>query len=64
MVINRDKYLNQLIHKKWNGLIKIITGRRRGRLLGLIMKPIQDCAYIPMGFSPQRHLDSFLIIPS
>ncbi|MBN2853237.1 MAG: AAA family ATPase, partial [Clostridia bacterium] len=29
MVINRDKYLNQLIHKKWNGLIKIITGIRR-----------------------------------
>ena len=29
MVINRDKYLNQLIQKKWNGLIKIITGIRR-----------------------------------
>ena len=29
MIINRDKYLNQLIRKKWNGLIKIITGIRR-----------------------------------
>lgn len=29
MVINRDTYLNQLIRKKRNGLIKIITGIRR-----------------------------------
>ena len=29
MIINRDKYLDQLIRKKWNGLIKIITGIRR-----------------------------------
>ena len=29
MVINRDTYLNQLIRKKQNGLIKIITGIRR-----------------------------------
>ena len=29
MIINRDKYLNQLIRKKWNGLIKIVTGIRR-----------------------------------
>lgn len=29
MIIKRDQYLNQLIRKKWNGLIKIITGIRR-----------------------------------
>ena len=29
MIINRDKYLNQLIQKKGNGLIKIVTGIRR-----------------------------------
>lgn len=29
MVIKRDKYLNQLITSKHNGLIKIITGLRR-----------------------------------
>lgn len=29
MVINRDRYLNKLITKKENGLIKVITGIRR-----------------------------------
>lgn len=29
MVINRDRYLNKLIEKKENGLIKVITGIRR-----------------------------------
>lgn len=29
MKIKRDRYLNQLISGKWNGLIKIITGIRR-----------------------------------
>lgn len=29
MIINRDKYLNQIIQKKNNGLIKIITRLRR-----------------------------------
>ena len=29
MIIKRDKYVNQLINKKGNGLIKIITGIRR-----------------------------------
>lgn len=28
-MINRDKYLNLLIAKKWNGMIKVITGIRR-----------------------------------
>lgn len=29
MVINRDRYLQMLIAKKWNGKIKVITGIRR-----------------------------------
>ncbi len=29
MLIKRDEYLNKLISKKWNGMIKIITGIRR-----------------------------------
>ena len=29
MVIKRDRYLNQLISRQGNGLIKIITGVRR-----------------------------------
>lgn len=29
MVIKRDAYLNRLISKKHNGLIKVITGIRR-----------------------------------
>jgi len=29
MVIKRDKYLNELLSKRWNGKVKIITGIRR-----------------------------------
>lgn len=29
MVIKRDRYLNKLISKKENGLVKVITGIRR-----------------------------------
>ena len=29
MIINRDRYLNKLIAKKENGLIKVVTGIRR-----------------------------------
>ena len=29
MLIKRDRYLNKLISKKWNGMIKVITGIRR-----------------------------------
>ncbi|MCQ2339035.1 MAG: ATP-binding protein [Paludibacteraceae bacterium] len=29
MIINRDRYLQRLIAKKWNGKIKVITGLRR-----------------------------------
>ena len=28
-MINRDKYLDLLIAKKWNGMIKVVTGIRR-----------------------------------
>ena len=29
MLINRDRYVNQLIEKEWNGRIKVLTGIRR-----------------------------------
>ena len=29
MVINRDEYLSEIIKRKWNGLVKVITGLRR-----------------------------------
>lgn len=29
MLFNRDKYLDKLIKKEWNGRIKVITGVRR-----------------------------------
>ena len=29
ILIKRDEYLNKLISKKWNGMIKVITGIRR-----------------------------------
>ena len=29
MIIKRDEYLNQLLAKRWNGKVKIITGIRR-----------------------------------
>lgn len=28
-MVNRDTYLNQLIHNMWNGEVKVITGIRR-----------------------------------
>ena len=29
MLIKRDEYLNKLISKKWNGMIKVITGMKK-----------------------------------
>lgn len=29
MIINRDKYIKELVDKRWNGKVKIITGIRR-----------------------------------
>ena len=29
MIINRDRYVNELLSKRWNGKVKIITGIRR-----------------------------------
>ena len=29
MIIERNEYLNQLLAKRWNGKVKIITGIRR-----------------------------------
>lgn len=42
MIINRDKYLNQVIQKKNNGLIKIITGLRRCGKSYLLNKLYKD----------------------
>ena len=42
MIINRDKYLNQSIQKKNNGLIKIITGLRRCGKSYLLNKLYKD----------------------
>ena len=42
MIINRDKYLNQIIQKKNNGLIKIITGLRRCGKSYLLNKLYKD----------------------
>lgn len=38
MVINREKYLNLLIKKQWNGMIKVITGIRRCGKSTLLLK--------------------------
>jgi len=29
MIINRNEYIRELINKRWNGKVKIITGIRR-----------------------------------
>lgn len=29
MIINRDRYINELLNKRWNGKVKIVTGIRR-----------------------------------
>ena len=42
MIINRDKYLNQIIQKKNNGLIKFITGLRRCGKSYLLNKLYKD----------------------
>ena len=42
MIINRDKYLNQIIQKKNNGLIKIINGLRRCGKSYLLNKLYKD----------------------
>ena len=42
MIINRDKYLNQIIQKKNNGLIKIITELRRCGKSYLLNKLYKD----------------------
>ncbi len=47
MRIKRDQYLNKIIERKQNGMIKVITGVRRcgkSYLLYQLFKP--DCKYI------------------
>src|SRR5574344_1253420 len=42
MIIKRDRYLNKLIAKKQNGLIKIVTGTRRSGKSYLLFKLYHD----------------------
>jgi len=38
MVIRRDHYLNQLVSRKWNGMIKVVAGMRRSGKSYLLFK--------------------------
>ena len=41
MVIDRSEYIEQLLAKRWNGKVKIVTGiRRSGKSLNSFQKPI------------------------
>lgn len=42
MLIKRDRYLNKLIRKEWNGQIKIITGIRRAGKSVLLFELFRD----------------------
>ena len=42
MVIKRDRYLNQLVSRQGNGLIKIITGVRRCGKSFLLFRIFRD----------------------
>ncbi len=44
MEIKRDVYLNKLIRKKKNGLIKVVTGVRRcGKSLDQVIHCLRKC---------------------
>ena len=60
MIINRDKYLNQIIQKKNNGLIKIITGLRRCGKSYLLNKLYKD--YLISNNIDQNKIISFCLI--
>ena len=72
MEIKRDAYLQQLIERKDNGMIKVITGIRRwkrfgnllsGRkLLRIQLKPYQKKKYLDtiqiISYKNQKHINS------
>ena len=43
MVIQRDQYVNELLSKRWNGKVKIITGIRRCGKSFLLSTLYKDC---------------------
>ncbi len=75
MIINRDSYLNRLISKKNNGLIKVITGMRRcgkSYLLFHLFKEhllktgVEQSHIIEMAFDSfenKRYQDPYVLMP-
>ena len=65
MIIQRDQYLDELLNKRWNGKVKIITGIRRcGKsfLLSTLYKDYllkegveKDC-FIELALDKKAHL--------
>ena len=65
MVIQRDHYINELLSKRWNGKVKIITGIRRcGKsfLLSTLYKDYllkervtEDC-FVELALDKKAHL--------
>lgn len=65
MVIKRDKYINELLSKRWNGKVKIITGIRRcGKsfLLSTLYKNylrdegVQDDCFVEIALDRKAHV--------
>lgn len=65
MVIKRDKYINELLSKRWNGKVKIITGIRRcGKsfLLSTLYKDylrdegVQDDCFVEIALDRKAHV--------
>ena len=56
MEIKRDKYLNDLINRMHNGLIKVITGIRRSGKSYLVFHIFKD--YLLQNGVPESHIIS------
>ena len=56
MEIKRDKYLNDLINRMHNGMIKVVTGIRRSGKSYLIFKIFRD--YLLEQGVPESHIIS------
>lgn len=65
MIINRDKYIKELVNKRWNGKVKIITGIRRcGKsfLLSTLYKEylkaegVADDCFVEIALDKRAHL--------
>ena len=62
MVIQRDKYIEALISKRWNGKVKIITGIRRCGKSFLLLTLL--VSYLFIGRVHYTTRLTFKIIPS